>query len=76
MRAPRTDTETLATALDILARDIPSADGIANSTIEEAAQRLRELALECNQMSESNQILLADVRYYRTRWQRLKEAAQ
>jgi hypothetical protein len=76
MRAPRTDTETLATALDILARDIQSADGIANSTIEEAAQRLRELALECNQMSESNQILLADVRYYRTRWQRFKEAAQ
>jgi predicted nuclease with TOPRIM domain len=76
MSAPRTDTEILATALDILARDIQSGDGVANAAIEEAAQRLRELALECNQMSESNQILLADVRYYRTRWQRLKEAAQ
>ncbi len=39
----RTDTKTLAEALDILARDIHSDDGVANSALAEAAQRLREL---------------------------------
>ncbi len=33
----------LADALDILARDIQSDDGVANAAIQEAAQRLREL---------------------------------
>jgi hypothetical protein len=39
----KTDTKTLAKAMDILARDIKSDDGIANATIAEAAERLREL---------------------------------
>ena len=37
-----TDTETLAKALDILAHDIQSDDGVANAAIREAAERLRE----------------------------------
>lgn len=39
---PRSSTKTLISALDILARDIQSADGVANAAIAEAAQRLRE----------------------------------
>lgn len=39
----RTDTETLAKAMDVLARDIQSGDGAANAAIQEAADRLREL---------------------------------
>lgn len=40
---PRTATFVLANAMDILARDIQSGDGVANSAIAEAASRLREL---------------------------------
>jgi CII-binding regulator of phage lambda lysogenization HflD len=43
---PRTDTLTLASAMDILARDIQSSDGAANAAIAEAAQRLREVERE------------------------------
>jgi hypothetical protein len=39
----KTETKTLVAALRILARDIDSEDGIANSCIEEAANRLEEL---------------------------------
>ena len=39
----KTDTGTLIAALRILARDIESEDGIANSCIAEAANRLEEL---------------------------------
>jgi hypothetical protein len=39
---PRTSTESLAIAMDIIARDIQSDDGVANAAIAEAAQRLRE----------------------------------
>jgi len=42
----RTDTATLANALDVLAREIEFGeygDGIPNAAIAEAAQRLREL---------------------------------
>ncbi len=42
----RTNTETLAQALDILARDIESPDGVANAAIREAAERLREMRYE------------------------------
>ena len=43
---PRTDTLTLASAMDVLAREIQSGDGVANAAIAEAAQRLRELEWE------------------------------
>lgn len=39
----RTDTTTLAAAMDVLAREIQSGDGVANLAIQEAADRLREL---------------------------------
>jgi hypothetical protein len=42
----KTDTATIASAMDILARDIESGDGVANAAIREAAGRLRELERE------------------------------
>lgn len=40
--ATKTPDATLISALEALARDIQSDDGIANAVIAEAAQRLRE----------------------------------
>lgn len=40
----KTDTETLASAMRILAIEIESEDGIAKAAIAEAADRLDELA--------------------------------
>lgn len=40
----KTDTETLASAMRILAIEIESEDGIAKAAISEAADRLEELA--------------------------------
>lgn len=40
----KTDTETLASAMRILAIEIESEDGIAKADISEAADRLEELA--------------------------------
>lgn len=42
MATKKTDTLTLAYAMDALAREIQSGDGIANAAIAEAADRLRE----------------------------------
>lgn len=39
----KTDTAVIAEALDILARDIQSDDGVANAAIAEAAKRLRTI---------------------------------
>lgn len=47
-----TPTATLASAMDILARDIESADGVANAAIREAADRLRELERERDEARE------------------------
>lgn len=43
MKVPRTDTKTPIESMRILARDIRSADGVANAAIAEAADRLEEL---------------------------------
>ena len=43
MKLKRTHTDIIAKAMDVLARDIESHDGVANAAIGEAAQRLREL---------------------------------
>jgi len=43
---PKTDTQTLASAMDALARHTQSSDGVANAAMAEAAQRLRELEHE------------------------------
>ena len=42
----KTETLTLAAAMDVLAREIQCPDGVATSAIAEAAQRLRELEWE------------------------------
>jgi hypothetical protein len=41
--------------------------------VEREREEARELA---QQMSESNQVLMADVRFYRNAWEQLKEAAE
>lgn len=46
----KTQDTTLAKALDILAREIHSEDGVANACIAEGAQRIRELSLERNHL--------------------------
>ncbi len=43
MNTPRSSTETLIKALRILAHDLDTEDGVANTAISEAADRLEEL---------------------------------
>jgi hypothetical protein len=50
MKMRKTKTETLAIAMDVLAREIQSSDGVANAAIAEAADRLRELAADLESM--------------------------
>jgi len=50
MNPKKTETLTLADAMDALARDIQSGDGIANAAIAEAADRLRETLKENNRL--------------------------
>ena len=50
----KTDTHTLAAALDALARDIQSEDGVANAAIAEAAQRLREIEADRDWLAKEN----------------------
>jgi hypothetical protein len=42
MKTPRTSTQTIISALLVLARDIESPDGVVNAAIAEAAERLAE----------------------------------
>jgi cell division protein FtsX len=51
----RSDTETLIKALEILARDIQSDDGVANAAIAEAAQRLKEFNNDWHQPELCNE---------------------
>lgn len=46
MSEHRTDTETLARAMFIIADEITSEDGVANAAIREAGERLLELDKE------------------------------
>jgi len=57
----RSSTETLIAALQILARDIKSDDGVANAAIAEAADRLAELERE---NAELKQRILDDNKAY------------
>lgn len=54
-------TETLITALRILAREIQSDDGVANAAIAEAADRLEDLQRENaalrEELKEANRLL-------------------
>ena len=51
----RSTTETIITAMRILAEDIQSEDGIANAAIREAADRLEELASELARMKRNSE---------------------
>lgn len=53
----KTDTLTLAGALDILARDIESPDDVPALCLREAAERLRELAQARHRLTEAEDIL-------------------
>lgn len=53
MTEPRTDTQTLIAAMEILSRDIQSDDGVANAAIAESAGRLRELDTENEKLRTS-----------------------
>ncbi len=55
----RTDTSILASAMYALARDIDSADGIANAAIFEAAERLELQQHEIDKLTASLGSLLA-----------------
>jgi hypothetical protein len=50
MKMRKTKTEILASAMDVLAREIQSGDGVANAAIAEAAERLRELAADSKRL--------------------------
>jgi hypothetical protein len=58
-----TPTETLIKALRILANDIQSEDGVANTAILEAAQRMEEDQQVIFQMGESIKILRQTVQH-------------
>ncbi len=49
----KTETLTLAAAMDVLAREIQCPDGVATSAIAEAAHRLRELEWEIAELLRS-----------------------
>ena len=51
----KTQDEILIKALEILARDIQSDDGVANACIFEAAERLRELSKQNKELYENQQ---------------------
>jgi putative N-acetylmannosamine-6-phosphate epimerase len=65
---------------DAFLRDLNDYSDLELRAMTEHARKLererdesRELA---QQMSESNQVLMADVRFYRNAWEQLKEAAK
>ena len=61
MKLKRTHTDIIAKAMDVLARDIESHDGVANAAIGEAAQRLRELQSQVNKWeAELGAVMPAD----------------
>lgn len=61
MKLKRTHTDIIAKAMDALARDVDSRDGVANAAIGEAAQRLRELQSQVNKWeAELGAVMPAD----------------
>lgn len=63
MKLKRTHTDIIAKAMDMLARDVESRDGVANAAIGEAAQRLRELQSRVNKWeAELGAVMPADLK--------------
>jgi len=52
MKEPRSTTETIIGALNVLARDIQTDDGVINGCLYEAASRLEELRQENERLRE------------------------
>jgi|LakMenEpi03Aug12_release.lakeMendotaPanAssembly.Ray.scaffolds.fasta_scaffold547431_1 hypothetical protein len=59
--AVRTSTETLIAAMHILATEIQSDDGVANSAIAEAGERLAEQHMRIAQLEQENDAMRADL---------------
>jgi hypothetical protein len=59
MKMRKTKTEILAQAMDVLAREIQSGDGVANAAIAEAAERLREQEIEICEWRDDRQKSIA-----------------
>ncbi len=57
----KTSTETLIAAMHILATEIQSDDGVANSAIAEAVERLAEQHMRIAQLEQENDAMRADL---------------
>ena len=57
----RTSTETLIAAMHILATEIQSDDGVANSAIAEAGERLAEQHMRITKLERENDAMRADL---------------
>lgn len=70
----RSSNKTLADALRILAQDLESVDGVANAALQEAADRIDELAAEVEDLRNQNHNnrVAAEARWDRIK--RLEEA--
>lgn len=75
---PETDAAvTTFTSISKLKRRFECSTGKVSAEFARRLERERDEALElAQQMSDSNQVLLADVRFYRNAWEQLKEAGQ
>lgn len=68
----RSSTETIITAMRILAEDIQSEDGVANAAIREAADRLEELASELARMKRNRDMWKGQVARQSAELERLR----
>ena len=66
----RSSDETLVGALRILAQDIESVDGVANAALQEAADRIEELAAEVEDLRNQNHCNRVAAE---ARWDRIKK---
>ena len=71
----RSKTETIISALQILARDIQTDDGVANACLDEAASRLEHLQLNLKEAIELAEAAAKGSPYKQTPhfWARLHE---
>jgi hypothetical protein len=58
----KSETDTIISALRVLARDIHTDDGVVNACLEEAAGRLEELQLELTETKEELDCAHAEIK--------------
>lgn len=63
MSEHKSSDETLIAAMEILARDIKSGDGVANAAIREAGQRIAELRKQRDYLLKACEKTIADNLY-------------